>query len=154
MTVRDQTYEGMRRGMSIAPYTTAAAVLVFTPMLTIVVAGILFAVFSAIGGDAAFTQVFAVVVHASVVSALQGLFTGPVNYFRGTVTSATNLAVFLPMIDDGSFIGRVLAMTDLFLIWYLLVLAIGLGVLYRRRTTRSRWRCTASTRSSSSFSRL
>jgi hypothetical protein len=25
-------------------------------------------------------------------------------------------------------------MTDVFLIWYLLVLAIGLGVLYRRRT--------------------
>jgi hypothetical protein len=102
--------------------------------MTLVLAGILFAVFSATGGDATFRQLFAVMVHASVISALQGLFTGPVNYFRGAVTSATNLAIFLPMVDDRSFAGRVLAMTDLFLIWYVLVLAIGLGVLYRRKT--------------------
>ena len=38
------------------------------------------------------------------------------------------------MVDPKSFVGRVLAMTDLFLIWYCLVLAIGLAVLYRRRT--------------------
>ena len=38
------------------------------------------------------------------------------------------------MVDPKSFVGRVLAMTDLFLIWYVLVLAIGLAVLYRRRT--------------------
>jgi hypothetical protein len=75
-----------------------------------------------------------VLVHASAVSVLQQLFTGPINYFRGAVTSATNLAVLLPMVDPKTFAGRVLAMTDLFLIWYLLVLAIGLGVLYRRRT--------------------
>jgi len=55
-------------------------------------------------------------------------------FFRGAVTSATNLAVLLPMVDPKSFVGRVMAMTDLFLIWWLLVLAIGLAVLYRRRT--------------------
>ena len=86
------------------------------------------------GGDASFKQVFTVLVHASAISALQQLFTGPVNYFRGAVTSATNLTALLPMFEPTSFIGRVLAMTDLFLIWYLLVLAIGLGVLYRRKT--------------------
>jgi hypothetical protein len=50
------------------------------------------------------------------------------------VTSATNLAVLMPMVAPKSFLGRMLAMTDLFLIWYVLVLAIGLGVLYRRKT--------------------
>ena len=72
--------------------------------------------------------------HAGVISTLAQLFTGPLNYFRGAVTSATNLAVLLPMVDPKSFVGRVLGMTDLFLIWYILVLAIGLAVLYRRRT--------------------
>ena len=56
------------------------------------------------------------------------------NYLRGTMSSATNLAVLLPMIDEASFLGRLLGMVDLFIIWWLLVLAIGLGVLYRRRT--------------------
>ncbi len=140
MTVSDQTYEGMRRGMAIAPYTTAGTLLVFAPIMTLVLAGILFAVFNAVlGGEASFKQLFAVMVHASVISALQQVFTGPLNYFRGAVTSATNLTALLPMVDPASFIGRVLAMTDIFLIWYLLVLAIGLGVLYRRRTQPIAW---------------
>ena len=99
------------------------------------IAGVLFLVFNvAMGGSATFKQLFAVFVHAGIISALQQLFTGPLNYFRGAVTSATNLAVLLPMVEPKSFVGRILSMTDLFLIWYLLVLAIGLAVLYRRKT--------------------
>ena len=135
MTVSDEAYEGMRRGMAIAPYTTAGSILVIAPVMTLVFAGIFFVVFNAVlGGDASFKQLFAVMAHASVISALQQLFTGPINYFRGAVTSATNLTVLLPMFEPTSFIGRVLSMTDLFLIWYILVLSIGLGVLYRRKT--------------------
>jgi hypothetical protein len=135
MTISDQAYERMRRGIGAAAYTTAGAILVFSPIVTLVIAGILFAVFNGLmGGEASFKQVFAVMVHASVITALQQLFTGPVNYFRGAVTSATNLLALLPMVDARSFAGRVLAMTDLFIIWYLLVLAIGVGILYGRRT--------------------
>ena len=135
VTVSDQMYEQMRGRLWFAPYQTAIGVLFISPIVTLVFAGILYLVFNVLmGGGATFKQLFAVFVHASVISALQQLFTGPLNYFRGAVTSATNLAVLLPMVDPKSFIGRVLAMTDLFLIWYLLVLAIGLAVLYRRRT--------------------
>jgi uncharacterized membrane protein len=133
--VSDQQYEGMRRGMAIAPYTTGASILVFSPIVTVIIAAILFAVFNAMmGGEASFKQLFAVLVHASVISAVQQLFTGPLNFFRGSMQSATNLAVLLPMIDEKSFLGRLLAMVDFFLIWWVVVLAIGLGVLYRRRT--------------------
>ena len=140
MTVSDQQYEGMRRGMAFAPYTTAGAVLVFTPIMTLAFAGIMYLVFNIMmGGDATFKQLFAVFAHAGVISTLAQLFTGPLNYFRGAVTSATNLAVLLPMIEPKSFIGRVLSMTDLFLIWWVLVLAMGLAVLYRRRTQPIAW---------------
>jgi hypothetical protein len=140
MTVSDEAYEGMRRGMAIAPYTTGGAVLIFSPLVLVVFSGIVFAAFNvALGGEASFKQVLTVMAHAGVISALQQLFTGPVNYFRGAVTSATNLASVLPMVDPKSFVGHVLAMTDLFLIWYVLVLAIGLGVLYRRRTAPIAW---------------
>jgi hypothetical protein len=140
MTVSDQQYEGMRRGMAFVPYTTAGAVLVFTPIMTLAFAGIMYLVFNVMmGGDATFKQMFAVFAHATVISTLAQLFTGPLNYFRGAVTSATNLAVLLPMIDPKSFAGRVLGMTDLFMIWYILVLAIGLAVLYRRRTQPIAW---------------
>ena len=135
MQVSNQAYEAMRSRMSMAPITTPIGVLIFGPVMEIVFAGILFVVFNvAMGGGASFKQMFTVLVHSSVISALQQLFTGPLNYFRGSVSSATNLAVLLPMIEAKSFLGRVLAGTDLFMIWRLLVLAIGLAVLYKRRT--------------------
>jgi len=135
MTVSDQAYESMRRNMRFAPYSAGASILVFTPIVSLAFAGLLYLAFNVMmGGEATFKQLFAVLVHAGVISTLAQVFTGPLNYFRGAVTSATNLAVLLPMVDPKSFVGRVLGMTDLFLLWYILVLAIGLAVLYRRRT--------------------
>ena len=100
MTVTDQMYEQMRGRMWFAPYQTAVSVLIFSPIMAVAIAGVLFLVFNvAMGGEATFKQLFAVFVHAGVISALQQLFTGPLNYFRGAVTSATNLAVLLPMVD-------------------------------------------------------
>jgi hypothetical protein len=134
-TVGDQQYEGMRRGMAWAPYTTGISILVISPIFTVIIAGILFVIFNAVmGGEGSFKQMLAVVTHASVISALSQAFTGPLNYFRGAVTSATSLSALLPMLDPKSFAGRVLSGIDIFLVWYVLVLAIGLGVLYRRRT--------------------
>jgi hypothetical protein len=58
--------------------------------------------------------------------------TTPLNFARGTMTSATNFSVLFPMFDDTTLVGRFLGMLDLFWIWSTIVLAIGLGVLYRR----------------------
>jgi hypothetical protein len=133
--VSDEEYEQRRRMMGFAPYFTGGAILVASPIIVLIISGILFAVFNAaMGGNATFKQQLAVVVHAGVISSLSAVFTGPLNYFRGAVGSATNLAVLLPMVDEKSFVGRLLGMTDLFIIWWLVVLAIGLAVLYRRRT--------------------
>jgi hypothetical protein len=132
--VNDQMYADMSRRIAYAPYTTFASILIIGPIFTVIVAGILFGVFTLMGGQASFKQLFAVYVHSTAVSSLAQLFTGPLNYFRGSVSSATNLAVLLPMIDDRSFLGRLLGMIDLFLVWWLIVLAIGLATLYRRKT--------------------
>ena len=42
--------------------------------------------------------------------------------------------MFLPFLDENSFPARFLGSIDLFLIWWIVSLAIGLGVLYRKRT--------------------
>lgn len=134
-TVSDEQYEGMAKGMEFAPYITAGATLIVGPIMALIVSAILFAVFNAaMGGDASFKQLFSVLVHAGVISSLQQLFTGPLNYVRGSVTSATNLSVFMPMLDEDSFAANLLSTIDIFLVWYVVVLAIGLGVLYRRKT--------------------
>ncbi len=135
VTVTDEMYQQMRGRIGFAPYTTAAGVIVVSPIILAVLSGILFAVFSAgMGGTASFKQVFAVVVHAGGISALGQVFTGSLNYLQGTMAGATNLAVLLPMLAEGSFAGRLAGMIDLFLIWWVFVLAVGVAVLYRRRT--------------------
>jgi hypothetical protein len=138
--VGDEQYAQMQRSMEFAPYTTAAGILVFAPLMSLIMAGILFAVFNAVmAGDASFKQLYSVVVHAGAISALSALFTAPMNIARGAAGSATNLGVLLPMLDEASFLGKLLGMIDLFLVWWVIVLAIGLAVLYRRRTQPIAW---------------
>lgn len=133
--VTDEAYEAMRQRMSIAPYTTAGSIIVFSIVVAAILAGILWAIFNAaMGGDASYKQILAVLVHAGVISALGQLFTGPINYFRGAVTSATSLGALLPMFEETSFMGRLAGTIDIFIIWWLIVLSIGLAVLYRRKT--------------------
>jgi hypothetical protein len=101
----------------------------------LIVSAIAFGVFNAIlGGDATFKQVFSIVAHSGVVLAFLSLFTTPLAYARGTLSSATNLAVFLPFLEETSFLARLLGSIDLVFIWWMFSLAIGLGVLYRKRT--------------------
>jgi hypothetical protein len=135
MEVSDQMYAQMEKGAARMPYTTAGFVLFISPIFAVIIAGILFAIFNAaLGGEASFKQVFAVLVHAGAVSALSTVFSGIVNYFRGGVGSAANLGALLPMLPEDSFAANLLGTVDVFLVWYVIVLAIGLGVLYKRRT--------------------
>ena len=74
------------------------------PLAGLILAGVFFAVFNAaLGGDATFKQVFAVVAHSGVVIALQQLFVLPLDYARETMSSPTNLGVFLPFLDENTF---------------------------------------------------
>lgn len=133
--IDDRMYAGMQQSARYAWMTTFFSFLVLGPLMSAIFAGILFGVFTVLtGGQATFRQMFTVYVHSTIVPSAAQLFIGPLNYFRQSMTSATNLGVLLPMIDDQSFLGRLLGMLDLFWIWWLIVLSIGLGVLYKRRT--------------------
>jgi hypothetical protein len=135
MQVSDEMYEQMRRRTAFLPYQTAGSIVIGSIVIALLTAAILWAIFNAaMGGDASYKKILTVLIHAGVISALGQLFTGPINYLRGSVTSATSLGALLPMLDDQSFAGRLAGMLDIFIIWWLLVLAIGLAVLYRRRT--------------------
>ena len=135
MQVTDQVYERMEQGAPRMPYTAAIAVMVGSPIFAIIISGILFAIFNAaLGGEASFKQVLAVVVHGGAISALSAAFSGAVNYFRGATGSVANLGGLLPMLPEKSFVAGLLGAIDVFFIWWVVVLAMGLAVLYRRRT--------------------
>ena len=134
-TISDAQYQGMERMQSIAPYITAVGQFIFIPIMLLIIAAVCFAIFNALlGGDAAFKQVLAIVAHSNVIIGLSTVFTVPIMYARQAMTGATNLAVFLPFLEDTSFAARFLGAIDLFWSWWIVSLSIGLGVLYKRRT--------------------
>ncbi|HXH05020.1 MAG TPA: YIP1 family protein [Vicinamibacterales bacterium] len=135
MTVTDEMYARLRAQLPAARYWAAGQFMLVWPLVLAIVAGVLFTLFSALlGGAATFRQVFSVTAHTTVISLLQQLFTLPLALARGSLGGVTNLAVLAPMLDETSFLGRLLGAIDVFWIWWTVVLAIGLSVLYRRRT--------------------
>jgi hypothetical protein len=139
--VSDQMYTQMEsRIMNQRAYGPAIGTAVIFPVLGAIVAGIVFAVFTPLmGGDAKYSQVFAVVVHSGILIALQTLFIYPMFYLKQSMASPTSLAVFLPFLDETSFVGRLIGAFDLFRLWWIVNLAIGVGVLYRRKTASIVW---------------
>jgi hypothetical protein len=134
-SVSDAQYAQMERMAPYSRYFAAVFQLVTLPLFALVVAGMAFAVFNAIlGGDATFKHVYAIVAHSGVILIVQSFFTLPIAYARETMSSAANLGVFFPFLEENSFAARMLGSIDLFVVWWMVSLSIGLGVLYRRRT--------------------
>jgi hypothetical protein len=135
-TVSDQQYERMAQMAPYARYFAAAGQIIGFPVIVAVVSAVAFAIFGGLlGGHASFRQVFAIVSYSSVVTALRTLFSTPLNYARESLSSPTTLSALAPFFDEDTFGGRLLGSIDLFVVWWTVSLAIGLGVLYKRRTT-------------------
>lgn len=133
----DQQFDQMKKmaETGMPAYFSIAWMLIGTPLMLLLLAGILFAVFNAVmGGAATFKQLYSVIVHSTIVWVVGWIFVLPMNYLRESMTSPTNLSVLFPMLEEGTFLNRLLGSVDVFMLWWVTVLAIGVGVLYRRRT--------------------
>ena len=82
---------------------------------------------------ASYSQVLAVVVHAGVVLALGRMVAAPLVYARETTAGATTLGAWFSGFDEASPVARFLGAIDLFTMWWVIVLGIGLAVLSGRR---------------------
>ena len=130
-----QVEDQMEARAKYAPLYAMGGVLVGAPAIAALAAGLAFMIFTVgMGGEASFKQLFAISAYSRVIAVVQVLFVTPLNYARHSMSSATTLMVFFPMLDTSGFFGRVLSWIDLFGIWWIVSLAIGLGVLYGRKT--------------------
>ena len=135
ITITDEVYDQLAGRLEYATYFTAGGTIVSIPLVTLIIAGVVWTVcYVLLGAHAPFRAMYAVVVHVGAVSLVQQLFVVPLNYARGVMSSPTTLAAFLPMLDPGSFLARLLGAIDLFVIWQLMVLAIGVAVLCGKPT--------------------
>lgn len=135
MEVTDEQYAGMQKMAPMAPYLSGVPYLFIIPISAVIMSGLLYAIFNAMmGGSATFKQLLSVVAHSQIIMALALIVSTPINYMKGSMTGATSLSVLFPMLDESSFLARLLGMIDVFVVWYVIVLSIGLAVLYRRKS--------------------
>ena len=124
----------VQMAVTVTKYATPIIGPIFAMLFLLAIAGILMGVFAITGGSASYKQVLAVVAHAGVVSTLAQVVIVIANYFRGSMVSITSLQGLGQAFAEHGFMAGFLGAIDLWWFWYLLILAIGLGVLYRRRT--------------------
>ena len=135
ITITDEMVQRMEAGMENTRFTGPLAVGAFVPIIGAAVAGLLLAIFTVMsGGGATYKQVFSVVIHSNLIAALALLFTLPIAYAREELVSPARLSVFFPMLDDSGFFYQLLNTIDLFHVWSVINLSIGMAVLYKRRT--------------------
>ena len=119
-----------------AAYAVISAVM-SGPLLALVLSVIVRAMFRASRpGAPTYRQVFAVVAHAGVILALRQVIAAPVDYARETLASPMTIGVIVGGLDEASPLARLAGIVDLFVIWWVAVLAIGVSVLYHRPAIR------------------
>jgi hypothetical protein len=107
----------------------AATALGYGPVLVFAVSALLFL---ALKPRHAYAQVLAVVAYAGVILALRQVIATPFDYVRESIASPTTLVQFFSMFDEASPVARFLGVIDLFVVWWIVVLAIGASALYGR----------------------
>jgi hypothetical protein len=112
----------MRAFLRYSPYVTMVGTFVFMPVFVLVFASL-------------FWFVFNIVTHSQVIAVLSAVAAAPIILVQGITNQMGpfNLGALVPMLDAESFVARFLSAINVFLIWQLVVAAIGLSVLYRRK---------------------
>jgi hypothetical protein len=140
--VTDQLYNQLRSWQAYRPWFSAGLIIVGWPAAWAAAAASVRAIGNRVQGrvEPTFAQVFTVFVHASAVLALREVVALPINYVRESLGGATSLAVLLPGLGNATFAGRLFGAIDLFVVWWVLLVAVGLAMVYRTRTAAiGRW---------------
>jgi hypothetical protein len=135
MPLDDQTYARLRESVRWAPLYGVAAALVAVPLGA---AGAAVALQSTFGRGAAipFAAVMAMTVHAGAILMLRQMVGAVLTYVRETTASGLTLGSWFPGVDPVAPLARLLGFVDLFVLWWIVLLALGTALLYRRNARR------------------
>lgn len=134
--IDDATYAEMQDLSRYGVAYAAVMSIIRVPVATTAIAAVLFGVFKVRGRQARFGQVVAVAAYATVILALRDVLSAPASYLRESLASPITLASLVGLPDEASPLARLFALIDVFMLWWLVVLAIGLAGLFRIRVPR------------------
>ncbi len=138
--VTDVEYARLQADPPVSMYLTSGGRLLLTPPVTIAVAFGLWALARLDGARTSLVTALAIAVHGTVVLALQQIIATPVHYVSESLTSATNLAGLLGVFDEGTWPARLFGTIDVFGLWWMWLLSLGLAAAAGRQARRYLWR--------------
>ena len=137
--VDDAAYARLQHDPPVSIYLTSGGRLLLTPPVTIAVAVGVMALARRDGAAVTFVTALAIAVHATVVLALQQVIATPLHYAYESLTSRTNLASLLGLFDEGSWPARLLGSIDVFGLWWMWLISIGIAAATSRPARQYIW---------------
>jgi hypothetical protein len=134
--VGDAEYASLQANPPLSVYLASGGRLLLTPPITIAVALGLMVLARIDHAKVSFVTALAIAVHATVVLALQQIVATPLHYVQEALTSPTTVAGLLRMFDEGSWPNRLLGTIDVFGLWWLWLLSLGLAAATGQRPRR------------------
>lgn len=139
-TVTDAEYAALQTKPPWWIYFTSGGRVLLLPVTTVAVAALLLLAARLAGTRATMTQALALVVHASIVLVIGQLVATPIHYVRESLTTPFNLAAVLPLLDEGTLAARFFGTIDLFAVWWMGLLCLGVAALTGQRAGQYAWR--------------
>jgi hypothetical protein len=131
---------GEKTGKIIGPI---AGVVTYAIILLLISGIVLFVGNILMGGKTTFKKIFSVVTYSSLIGTLNQILVLPIILSKKTAEVHFSLATFLPVDNAETLMYQFLKKFDLFAIWSLIVMGIGIAVIYRFTTKKSMTMVTA-----------
>jgi len=129
--------EGMREKDS-PPLWQLAMPPVFGLIVLVVVAGILYLVFNVLlGGDSTYRRVLSVYSYSGLVAIPSMIVKFPLIKIKGDLNVQTSLALLLSANAKDTFLYSVLSGFDIFSLWQVILVSMGMGVIYKYTTKKT-----------------
>ena len=141
--VDDVEYARLEAAPPVSIYLTSGGRLLVTPPVTLLVAAGLILLARLDGVSLTYVTALAIAVHATVVLAVQQIVATPLHYIAESLTSPTNVAGILRVFDEGTLPARLFGSIDVFGLWWLWLLSLGLAAAAGKPARRYLWRLLA-----------
>ncbi len=115
------------------PFAPVGVIVVFA-----IVSVVLFFVFNVLlGGDSTFRRIFSVFCYSSLIGIPSMVVKFPLTMMKQDLNVQTSLALLLSADSKDTFLYRVLSGFDIFTLWQVILISIGMGVLYSYTTKKA-----------------
>jgi hypothetical protein len=138
--VDDAEYARLEANPPVLVYLTSGGRLLLMPPVTLLVAAGLMLLARVDAVSMKFVTALAISVHATVVLAVQQIIATPVHYAYESLTSPTSLAGILRVFDEGTLAARLFGTIDVFGLWWMWLLSVGLAAAAGKKARHYLWR--------------